>query len=333
LTARISFRPLGMDDLPLMFTWLGRPHVTKWYAAAPSSFAEVMAKYAPRTAPACPVQAFIVEVDGNDAGYIQTYAIDTFAEYAAQLQCEAGTSGVDLFLGDAWRMGHGLGSAVVARFVDEVVFGRNGARAVIAGPSAANHASIRAFEKAGFRRWKVVDAGGEEPECVLRIERAAEPCRIAPIDLARHADVCLAFRRESYIASFGSADGVEEEMGPEGAIYLGHLRSRIAQVPEGNAHLWRGERIVGQTEMRHADDPRAGYVNLFYVVPELRGQGLGRMLHEHAVAVFRGRGKERIRLSVSVQNPGAIAFYTKLGWASVGTRPNRETMEIMEFAL
>jgi RimJ/RimL family protein N-acetyltransferase len=331
--ARIGFRRLGSDDLPLLYTWLARPHVAKWYAAAPTSFAEVMAKYGPRTEAGNAVQAYIVEVDGADAGYIQTYAIGSFAAYAAQLECGPGVAGVDMFLGDAWRMNHGLGSAVLRRFVEEIVFGRNAARAVIAGPSEANHASIRAFEKAGFRRGKVAETGGEEPECVLRMERDAAEYRIEPIDLDRDAQSCLAFRRESYVASFGSSDGVEEEMGTDGATYLAHLRERIAQVPEGNAHLWHGDRIVGQTEMRFSEDPRAGYVNLFYIVPEFRGRGLGRKLHEHAISVFKGRGKERLRLSVSVQNSGAIAFYRKLGWVTVGTRPNKETMEILEFPL
>ena len=122
-------------------------------------------------------------------------------------------------------------------------------------------------------------------------------------------------------------------MGVDNARYLESLRARIAQVPEGNAHLWQGERIVGQTEMRFVEgDPSVGYVNLFYVVPEFRGRGLGRMLHEHAVAVFRGAGRRTLRLSVSAQNAAAIAFYRKLGWVTVGTRPNREPMEILEFS-
>lgn len=332
MTAQIAFRPLVMDDLPQMYTWLARPHVAKWYSTAPSSFAEVLAKYGPRAEASGPVRAFIVQVDRADAGYIQTYAVEAFPDYAAQLGCEPGVAGVDLFLGDAWRLGHGLGPRVLRRFVDEIVFARDNASAVIAGPSEANLGSIRAFEKAGFSRWKVVNTGGAERECVLRLDREA-PYRLLPIDIARDAQACLAFRRDSYIASFGSSEGVEEEMGAEGSIYLAHLRARIAQVPEGNSHLWHGERIVGQTEMRFADAPGAGYVNLFYIVPEYRGRGLGRKLHEHAVGVFRARGMERIRLSVSVQNTGAIAFYRKLGWVTVGTRPNRETMQILEFAL
>ena len=328
----IAFRALGAADLQQVFLWLGRAHVSKWYAPAPSSFAEVVAKYGPRTAPGNAVRAFIVTLDGADVGYIQTYAIDEFPEYAAQLGCGAGAAGMDLFIADQWRMNHGLGSAVVRRFVDEVVFAQHGIDTCLAGPSEGNAASIRAFEKAGFTRWKLVKTGGSEPECVLRRERAAFKFRIKPIDLARHAAECIAFRRDAYVASFGSPAGLEEEMGVDNARYLEKLRARIAQLPEGNAHLWHGERIVGQTEMRFVEgDDAVGYVNLFYVLPELRGQGLGRMLHEHAVAVFARVGRRTLRLSVSTQNAAAIAFYRRLGWITVGTRANRGPMEIMEF--
>jgi ribosomal protein S18 acetylase RimI-like enzyme len=229
-------------------------------------------------------------------------------------------------------MNRGLGSTVVRRFVDEVVFAQDGVDLCIAGPSEGNAASIRAFEKAGFARWKVVRCPGAEPECVLLRERATFRLRMAPIDLARHAAECIAFRRDAYVASFGTPEGIEEEMGADDAIYLESLRARMAQVPEGNAHLWHDERIVGQTEMRLVEgEPGVGYVNLFYLLPEFRGRGLGRVLHEHAVAVFARLGRRTLRLSVSTQNAAAIAFYRKLGWVTVGTRPNREPMEIMEF--
>jgi ribosomal protein S18 acetylase RimI-like enzyme len=204
----------------------------------------------------------------------------------------------------------------------------------VAGPLEGNQRSIRAFEKAGFRYWKTVRVDEKEPEHVLRLDRDAPRFRIEPIALERHRATCVAFRRDSFVASFGSSAGIEEEMGPGNSLYVEQLRSRIAQVPEGNAHLWEEGRIVGQTEMRLVeDDPSVGYVNLFYVAPECRGRGVGRLLHEHAASVFRARGMERMRLSVSVQNAAALAFYRKLGWVAVGTRPNREPMEILEFAL
>jgi aminoglycoside 6'-N-acetyltransferase len=159
----IAFRALAVEDMQQMYFWLARPHVAKWYAPTPSSFAEMVAKYAPRTEPGNVVQAFVVRADGADCGYIQTYPIREFPDYARKLGCSESAAGVDL--------GRGLGSQVVRRFVDEVMFGANGAGECIAGPSEGNLASIRAFEKAGFSRWKVIQMEGAEPECVMRLGR------------------------------------------------------------------------------------------------------------------------------------------------------------------
>ena len=155
--------------------------------------------------------------------------------------------------------------------------------------------------------------------------------RLLPIDLARHVETCRGFQRDMLLASFGGLEGFDGDLGP---AYDAQLRERCAQLPEGNAHLWHGEDIVGQTEMRLiGDEPGTGYVNLFYLVPEARGRGLGRLLHQHAAAVFTARGMRAMRLSVSVRNDAAIAFYRRLGWRAVGMRPNREPMHLMEYRL
>lgn len=168
----------------------------------------------------------------------------------------------------------------------------------------------------------------------MRLDRAPSATRIAPIDLARDAGRCIAFRRESYVATFGSDAGMEDEMGTDGATYLDELRRRIAQVPEGNVHLWRAGEIVGQAEMRLLEeDAGVGYVNLFYVLPDERGRGLGRLLHEHAVGVFRARGMRALRLSVAERNGDALAFYRRLGWIRAGTRPHRVPMAVLEFPI
>ena len=167
----IAFRRLGVDDLQQIFLWLIRPHVAKWYAPMPSSFAEVVAKYGPRTLEGNAVRSFVVTLDGADVGYIQAYAIETFPDYGAQLDCEKGVAGIDLFIGEEALLHRGIGPQVVRRFVDEIVFASMGAHACLAGPDDGNKASIRAFEKAGFQRWKTVRIDDERNECVLRRER------------------------------------------------------------------------------------------------------------------------------------------------------------------
>jgi GNAT superfamily N-acetyltransferase len=331
--AAIGFRPLAVDDMQAMFLWLLRPHVAKWYAPAPSSFAEVVAKYGPRTLPGDPVGAWMVTVGGREAGYIQSYAIDDFPDYAGRLAVEPGTAGIDLFIGEEELLGWGLGARVIRRFVDEIVF-PGAALACIAGPPEGHRAAIRAFEKAGFAPWKAVANERGELECVMRLDKRVPRYRLAPIDLGRDASTCVAFRREMYVASFGSQEGLEEEMGQADALYLGQLRERIAEMPEANVHLWDGDRIIGQAEMRlRPEEPAIGYVNLFYLVPECRGQGLGAMLHEHAARVSRDRGLRGMRLSVSARNVAAIGFYRGLGWTPIGPRPHRQAVELMEYAL
>jgi ribosomal protein S18 acetylase RimI-like enzyme len=241
--------------------------------------------------------------------------------------------GMDLFIADDWRTRHGLGSQVIRRFVEDVLFGQYGALAVVAGPNEGNEGAIRAFEKAGFRRWKTITNERGEKECLLRLDRDTEGYRIEPIDLL-DADTCIAFRRQMYITSFGTEDGLDEEMGAQNEKYLEQLRARMAELPEGNVHLWHGERIVGQLEMRLLEnEPHVGYVSLIYVAPEERGRGLGRQLHEHAVIVCRERGKRLMRLSVSLTNVPAIMFYRRLGWQMGGTRAHRMPMAVMEMPL
>ena len=329
----IAFRSLGIDDMQSLFLWLLKPHVAKWYSAAPGSFMEVVAKYGPRTQRESAVQAFVIVVDGKDVGYIQGYPLERFPDYAARIGAEGGAMGVDLFIGEEMFLGWGLGARAIRHFVSEIAFSKPEVPACIAGPLEGNTASIRAFERAGFRRWKSVENEHGEHECVMRRDRSLERYVLKPIDLSRHEDTCAAFRRDMYVASFGTSDGLDEEMGADNALYLQQLRERVAQLPEGNSHLWEGERIVGQTEMRLDEEPGVGYVSLFYLAPEARGQGLGKLLHEHAVNVFKARGMKKARLSVASRNKEAIAFYRKLGWVSAGTRPHRHPMERMELAL
>ena len=329
----IAFRPLAVDDLQQIFLWLIRPHVAGGYAKPPGSFMEAVAKYGPRAVPGNVVRAFVVNVDGKDAGYAQAYDVASFDDYADKLDREAGLVCIDLFLGEPESTGRNLGARVIDRFVKEMVFTDPAARACVAGPGEGNLAAIRAFEKAGFRRWRVLRNDGSESELVMRRDRDDPAFRIEPIDLARHAQTCIDFRRDSFFASFGTHEGCDEEMGADGALYLEKLGKRMAEVPEGNSHVWHGERIIGQTEMRLADEPNTGYVNLFYLLPEWRRHGLGWRLHQHAVDVFGKRGLRAIRLSVSRSNEPARAFYRRLGWRRVGFRPHKEAVELMELPL
>lgn len=148
---RIRFRGLAMDDLPRLHEWLARPHVRRWYAPEPAAYEEVAAKYAPRTADGHPVRSYVIVLEEREIGYVQSYDVDDGRF--------PGGVGIDLFIGEAEHVHRGIGAEVIRRFVDEVVFGREGARVCVADPHPENRASIRAFRKAGFRPLGESDRG------------------------------------------------------------------------------------------------------------------------------------------------------------------------------
>jgi ribosomal protein S18 acetylase RimI-like enzyme len=138
------------------------------------------------------------------------------------------------------------------------------------------------------------------------------------IDLARHAALCIAFRRDSYVCSFGSDQLFDEENGADARGYIEWLADRIQQFPEGHVHVWQRAQIIGQIEMILG--PRSGYINLFYLRPDARGLGLGGALHDYAVALLQRHHLALAGLSVSPTNQRAIKYYHRHGWRDKGPR-------------
>jgi ribosomal protein S18 acetylase RimI-like enzyme len=152
-----------------------------------------------------------------------------------------------------------------------------------------------------------------------------------PINLERHQDLCVQFRADSFVCSFGSAARFYEEDGHGAERYLQWLRQRIAEIPNSCVHVWKGEQIIGQMEMRRwKHDLSVGYVNLFYLIPKFRGQGLGQQLDRYAANCFKQLGCQSARLSVSPTNLAAMRFYLKQDWIDLGQREDAPEVQYFE---
>jgi ribosomal protein S18 acetylase RimI-like enzyme len=161
-----------------------------------------------------------------------------------------------------------------------------------------------------------------------------QPILFTPIDLARHAELCIQFRRDSYRCSFpDGAQRFNQENGEDGQGYLDWLRERIAELPQGCVHVLQGQQIVGQIEMRLRQKVQMGYINLFYLIPEVRGIGLGDELQRYAVKVFQELGVDKAQLSVSPTNDQAMAYYRKHGWHDLGQRSDNPNVHLMELTI
>ena len=167
----LGFRRMTHDDLPLLHGWLQQEHVARWWNER-STYEEVERHYLPAIEGREPTDLYLILLAGEPVGFIQTYLVSDYPEYAAQVGVGEDVAGVDLFLGERRALGRGLGSAALRAFVSEVVFARPGTAACVADPDVRNVASVRAFEKAGFRSVKVFEQPGEEaPHQLMRLDR------------------------------------------------------------------------------------------------------------------------------------------------------------------
>jgi GNAT superfamily N-acetyltransferase len=64
------------------------------------------------------------------------------------------------------------------------------------------------------------------------------------------------------------------------------------------------------------------YLEELYVVPERRGQGIGRALMEEAIEVARSEGAGDMHLGTSETDTVARALYERLGFDNRGGRPD-----------
>ena len=70
-------------------------------------------------------------------------------------------------------------------------------------------------------------------------------------------------------------------------------------------------------------DPHPGEVEVkrVYLLNRFQGSGLGKLLMSHAIERARAEGARRLLLGVYSENAGAIAFYQRLGFETIGHRP------------
>jgi aminoglycoside 6'-N-acetyltransferase len=150
---RYGARAMSRDDLPRVGDWFAAPHVTRWWPNAEDRAVKRIADHLGEPAMTC----LILTIDEADVGYLQVYdphhepclAPDGRVIAHPYRDQPRGTRGIDLFIGEADRIGNGHGP----RLVDHVVrrLFEDGAPCVVTDPDPANARSVAAFRKAGFR--------------------------------------------------------------------------------------------------------------------------------------------------------------------------------------
>jgi aminoglycoside 6'-N-acetyltransferase len=143
-----AFRPMSSADLPTIRRWLEIPHVAQWWHDPAEQFELVSGDLDHPD-----MAQFIVTADTRDFAYLQCYNISAWnTGFGPQPE---GTRGLDQFIGEADMLGGGHGAAFIRVFADQLL--ASGTPRIVIDPDPANTRAIRAYEKAGFSRDRIVD--------------------------------------------------------------------------------------------------------------------------------------------------------------------------------
>jgi RimJ/RimL family protein N-acetyltransferase len=160
-----------------------------------------------------------------------------------------------------------------------------------------------------------------------------ETLSFQPINLDLHSNLCIQFLADSFVASFGTDKPFFEEDYLGDGRYIEWLKTRNPN-RYGCFHIWHNKKIIGQLELGESKSSGdAGYVHLYYLVPEWRGKGLSETLDKFAMDYLRSLGFKKVRLSVSPTNLRAVQFYKKNGWVDLGLRNEPELRSRLKYPL
>lgn len=149
--------------------WLDSPHWREWWGepAAELGYIRDMVEGRDTTKP------FLFQLDGVPAGYIQVWSIADhlrepwLSEAPWMTEVPADSVGVDIGIGAATQLSRGLGSTVVRLFAERLT--AEGHATILIDPSINNLRAIRAYEKAGFRKWIVSrESSGQDETLIMK---------------------------------------------------------------------------------------------------------------------------------------------------------------------
>ncbi|WP_405098228.1 GNAT family N-acetyltransferase [Oceanobacillus sp. FSL H7-0719] len=135
------------------------------------------------------------------------------------------------------------------------------------------------------------------------------------INVNQNREKLIKFRKDSFQVSFENTDDFGDE-----SVYLNWLAEKTMLFPEGLVFVKEADKVIGQLELtiREFEGRKIGYVHLYYLIPDMRGEGRGSMLHQYAKSFFTKNKVNEFHLRVAPENHVAINFYKKIGMEEVG---------------
>jgi aminoglycoside 6'-N-acetyltransferase len=152
---QVSFRLLSRADFPLLRAWLQTAHVKRWWNHQSTPEA-LEADFGPSIDGADKAELFVASRAGSPFGFVQRYTYGDNPGYMEELApiiaAPPEALSIDYFVGATALLRQGLGAAMIRAALAQLWPAYPRAPAVIVPVNAANTASWRVLERAGFTR-------------------------------------------------------------------------------------------------------------------------------------------------------------------------------------
>ncbi len=184
----VTFRRLQRSDYSMLAGWLEQPHVKRWWNhdSTPEAIEADFGACIDRVDLA---DIFIALWDGRPAGLIQSYLFGDNPGYMDEVSPLVNASpealSIDYFVGEPDLLRQGVGAAIIRALVDDIWRDYPAAPSVIVPVNAANPASWRVLENAGFERVAEGPLSPDNPiddwaHFVYRIRRPSDAAQRQP---------------------------------------------------------------------------------------------------------------------------------------------------------
>lgn len=146
-----EFKSLAKEHFKLLFQWLQSTHVRAWWDSE-NNWEEFEKRHSDMiTHPL--VFPHIVYKDKIPIGYINYWFVEEDPDFKPYFHSD--TVGTNQFIGIPELIEKGIGSEFIRQFTDELLSKPN-IGMVITDPDPKNINAIRAYEKAGFKKTKIM---------------------------------------------------------------------------------------------------------------------------------------------------------------------------------
>lgn len=163
---KITFVPLAESHFPLLLKWLEVPHVKKWWDQGVTytldlvreKYSSYIKGYKLVDGQQKPIQGFIIHNNQNPVGYIQIYNAYDFPRSKPLSGLPENLGAFDILIGEESALQQGLGSKAILEFLK---LHGNQSSHIFADPDSNNVATVKCYEKAGFKKVSEQEDTGE----------------------------------------------------------------------------------------------------------------------------------------------------------------------------